>query len=128
MLVDPALTLRTGQGVDGADDDRFGGGPRSLRSAAVGVHATATRASERDHGERSFAARHRSTVIRVLAAAWVAAGTPHVPVAHRCQEKSSPAPRSTGNTASTVERHVDQREQERGSGDRDGNAPACSHP
>ena len=100
VLVDPALTLRPGQGIDGADDDRAGrvsSDPGSTDPARRARHRQ--KGGTSDRGEGRAQTGHRSTVIRVLAAAWVAAGTPHVPVAQRCHEKSSPAPRSTGNTA-----------------------------
>ena len=93
MLVDAALTLRAGEGIDRTDHDRVLGAPVPvLATRAGGRHEP----EDRRHREDTS---HRIIVITRLAAAWVAAGTVQVPEAHRCHESSSPAPRSTGKTA-----------------------------
>ena len=102
VLVDPAGTLRARERVD------------RPHLEGVGV-ARAARAGRSHHREREH--RHRELPHRIitasrLAAACVAAGTVQVPEAHRCHDSSRPAPRSTGNAAGAVERHVDRGEQQ----------------
>ena len=92
-LLDAADRLRAGQGVDRADPHRLvargAGGKRQHGEQGSGEQADSSHPS-------------RITTIR-LAAAWVAAGTDQRPVVMRCQEKSSPAPRSTGNAGHPYE-------------------------
>ena len=88
VLVDAARPLRSREGIHGAHPDVVRRVVPRARDAHQG-HATRERREP----------PHRRTTARTFAAACVPAGTVHVPDAHRCQESSSPAPRSTGSAA-----------------------------
>ena len=107
-LVDAPRTLGARERVHRADPDRLGRGGRA-RDA-------------REHRQRQQepgAAPHRSTT-RAFANAWVAAGTVHVPEAHRCHPKQQPGSHVDGQRGQPVRRHVHEPEQEGRAHDRHG--------
>ena len=99
VLVDASLALGARQRIDGADHQGTVGSGGPVATVGPVVHEAPRRPQHIRAAHVISEPVHRSTVASTLAAAWVAAGTVHVPVAHRCHDSRSPAPRSTGSTA-----------------------------